>query len=407
MRIVWLKTELLHPVDKGGKIRTYQMLKALRRDHRITYLTLDDGTGASDARERAVEYCHDVITVPHVTAPKFSGRFYWELTTNLWSPLPYALQKYQSDAMTRALVELTAGSSCDVVVCDFLTPGVNVPPDLKCPLVLFQHNVEAMIWERHYQVATNPGKKAYLYRQWKAMESFERTFSRRADGVITVSMDDKAVMAGRYGVSFVEAVPTGVDTDYFAPMGRVTRDPVNLVFTGSMDWLPNDDAMHFFVEQVLPLVRALVPEVTLSIVGRSPSRWLQDLASRDRSIVVTGRVEDVRPYLAQASAYVVPIRVGGGTRLKIYEGMAMECPMVSTTIGAEGLPLTNGVELVIADTAAAFAEATVRLLRDRAFATDLASRAARRVRTEFAWDGVASRFTELCEAIVASRRPTS
>lgn len=128
MRILWLKTELLHPVDKGGKIRTYHMLKELKREHHITYVTLDDGTAAADARERATEYCHELVCVPHHTRRKFSAGFYVELATNLASPLPYAIKKYESPQMRREIVERTERDAFDVLICDFLTPSVNVPP---------------------------------------------------------------------------------------------------------------------------------------------------------------------------------------------------------------------------------------------------------------------------------------
>ena len=159
MRILWLKTELLHPVDKGGKIRTYQMLKELKRDHHIAYLTLDDGTASQDACGRAEEYCHELICVPHKQREKFTAGFYAELGVNLPAPLPYAAAKYKSAAMRRQILELTNDNRYDAVVCDFLAPAVNLPRNLSCRSVLFQHNVEAMIWKRHYETQTNAIKK--------------------------------------------------------------------------------------------------------------------------------------------------------------------------------------------------------------------------------------------------------
>ncbi|HEY0077647.1 MAG TPA: glycosyltransferase [Pyrinomonadaceae bacterium] len=397
MHILWLKTELLHPVDKGGKIRTYNMLKELRREHHVTYLTLDDGSGSEDARERAVEYCHELITVPHRTRPKFTPGFYVELATNLVSRLPYFMKKYESAGMRREISRLTARETFDVLVCDFLQPSINVPPQLNCASVLFQHNVEAMIWQRHYEVQKHPLKKAYLYGQWLKSRAYERAACRRFDGVVAVSREDCETMRREYGVEKVEDVPTGVDTEYFRPHGRETRDPFNLVFTGSMDWLPNEDAIRYFTEEVLPRVRERVPQVTLTVVGRNPSASLVALGQRDASIVVTGRVEDVRPYMERASAYVVPIRVGGGTRLKIYEAMAMELPIVSTTVGAEGLPIADGAELLIADEPEAFADRIVRLVTDEPYARALALRGATLVREQFGWSKVAQSFADICE----------
>lgn len=399
MRILWLKTELLHPVDKGGKIRTYQMLKALRREHHVTYLTLDDGSAEPSAPQLAAEYCDDLVTVPHRTRAKFSAGFYGELATNLVSPLPYFMKKYESPAMRREIATRARGGAFDVLVCDFLQSSVNVPPGLPCATVLFQHNVEAMIWRRHYEVQQNPLKKAYLHNQWRKSFAYERAACGRFDLVLAVSREDAETIRDDYGVERVADVPTGVDTDFFRPRaGGVVaqRAPHGLVFTGSMDWLPNEDAIQYFTREILPLVKRRLPDATLTVVGRNPYASLLELSKRDPSVIVTGRVDDVRPYMDAAAAYVVPLRIGGGTRLKIYEAMAMEKPIVSTTVGAEGLPVRDGAELLLADTPQAFADAVVRVLTDDRFANELGARGAATVRERFGWDGVADAFAELC-----------
>ncbi len=402
MRILWLKTELLHPVDKGGKIRTYHMLKELKREHHVTYLTLDDGSAAGDAEARAEEYCHKLVRVPHRTREKFSAGFYGELAANLVSPLPYFMKKYKSAEMRSEIARLVATDEFDVLVCDFLQPSVNVPARLSIATVLFQHNVEAMIWKRHYEVQTNPLKKSYLYGQWLKSDRYERAACRRFDHVIAVSEEDRETMRRAYNLQSVSDVPTGVDTEFFRPQGRETREPHNLVFTGSMDWLPNEDAIQFFTKEIMPRIRERVPDATLTVVGRNPYASLVELGKRDPSINVTGRVEDVRPYMERAAAYIVPIRVGGGTRLKIYEAMAMEKPIISTTIGAEGLPVADGQELLLADTAEAFADAVVRVLTDEATARRLGERAAIAVREKFSWDKVSRAFAEACQLAVAA-----
>lgn len=398
MNILWLKTELLHPVDKGGKIRTYHMLKELKRQgHRVTYLTLDDGAAGRDARERAVEYCDELACVPVALRPKFSAGFYYELARNLASPLPYAIKKYESAAMRRQVAGRAARGDCDVLVCDFLTPAVNTPERLPLASVLFEHNVEAMIWRRHYEVQANPLKKAYLRGQWAKMRRFEREACRRFDAVVAVSREDRETLEREYGLAGVTDVPTGVDTEFFRPRDGASPRPHNLVFTGSMDWLPNEDAMRYFTSEILPLVEREVPDVTLTVVGRNPSPSLVELGRRNPRVVVTGRVEDVRPYMEGAAVYVIPLRIGGGTRLKAYEAMAMEVPMVSTAVGVEGLPVRDGAELLVADAPGDFARAVVRLLRDRELARGLSARAAAAVRENFGWDRVAESFAAACE----------
>ena len=400
MHIFWLKTELLHPVDKGGKIRTYQMLKQLKRDHQITYLTLDDGAAAVDAREQATEYCHEVITIPHHTTAKFSAAFYSELASNLLSPLPYAIKKYDSAPMREQVSQLSASRGFDVIVCDFLAPALNVPEDVPCPTVLFQHNVEAMIWKRHFEIQSNPVKRAYLRGQWRKMRAFERESCRRFGTVVTVSREDREMIRREYEAANVYDVPTGVDVEFFQPSGDTTPEANSLVFTGSMDWLPNEDAIRYFTEQIMPLIKQQVPDVTLTVVGRNPYPGLLELSKHDDSVVVTGRVDDVRPFMEKAAVYIVPLRIGGGTRLKIFEAMAMEKAVVSTSVGAEGLPVRNHEELILADTAEAFAGSVVHLLQDQAAARRLGQRAAARVREAFGWRRVAEVFASICENTV-------
>ncbi len=403
MRILWLKTELLHPIDKGGKIRTYQMLKELKKNHRITYLTLDDGSADADALEKASEYAHETIAIPHRTAAKFSGKFYFELANNLASELPYFMQKYVSQSMFEAVKEKAKPENFDVVVCDFLMPAVNMPGDIDVPTVLFQHNVEAMIWRRHFEVQTNRVKKLYLKNQWRKSFEYERDVCQKFDYVAAVSREDADRMRADYNTENVADVPTGVDTEFFKPDDQIEKDEFNLVFTGSMDWLPNEDAIDWFAREIYPLVKEKIPQVSLTVVGRNPFASLVEASRKDSSIVVTGRVADVRPFMSEASVYIVPLRIGGGTRIKIYEAMAMNLPVVSTTIGAEGLPVKNGEEIVLRDTPTDFADAVVELLTDKNRARKIGASAAKTVRENFGWRTVAEKFTEICESAIEAR----
>jgi glycosyltransferase involved in cell wall biosynthesis len=271
-------------------------------------------------------------------------------------------------------------------------------------MVLFQHNVEAAIWERHAQVASHPVKRLYMREQWRRMRAFEGRECRRFDKVIAVSREDRDALARAYGLSDVEEVPTGVATEFFRPGRAVARNGNEIVFTGSMDWLPNEDAVAWFAEAILPRIRAHVPDAQFTIVGRTPSQPVRELARTHRGITVTGSVPDVRPYMERAAVFVIPMRVAGGTRLKVYEAMGMEIPMVSTTIGIEGLPIRHDAELLVADEPEAFAAAVVRLLREPALGARLAGNAARRVRAEFGWYEVASRFASICAALRSERR---
>jgi sugar transferase (PEP-CTERM/EpsH1 system associated) len=390
MRILWLKSDVLLPLDKGGKLRTWHLMRHLARRHEITYLSFaDPGQSAADI-EGMREVAASVETIRRFDPRKRSLRFYADAAMHLVDPLPYAVGKYRSRAFRRRLRELLSERTFELVVCDFLVPAVNLPRRLPCPAIIFTHNVEAEIWRRHAETQGGALGRLLYGVQHRRMLRFEGRTLGRFDGVLAVSNADCATFERLYAGAIggpILVVPTGVDTDYFAPAPSAA-DSRQLVFTGSMDWLPNEDAMRFFCQDVLPLVRAEEPEVTLSIVGRAPTPAVEKLGD-EPGIRVTGRVDDVRPYIRDSAAYIVPLRIGGGTRLKIFEAMAMGKAIVSTTVGAEGLPVTSGKDVLLADEPRTFAESIVRLLRDVNRRRQLEAAARALVVERYDWSAVA------------------
>jgi|SRR5580700_9882408 glycosyltransferase involved in cell wall biosynthesis len=404
MRILWIKTELLHPLDKGGRIRTYQILRSLARQHHVTYLCLDDGLRASGAIELAREYAQEVVVVPFRRSAKMSFGFFADLLRNLFSALPYAIARYRSHALCDQLERL-AGAA-DLIVCDFLMSSVNVPDGLAAAAVLFQHNVESILWQRHASVPQPPVRRGYMRLQWQRMRRYEAQQCRRFAHVVTVSASDAEIIRREYAVTSVGYVATGVDVEYFSASRPRPRDSLELVFIGSMDWMPNDDGIRWFAADIFGRIQERVAGARLVVVGRSPSPGIRELAARNRAIEVTGTVADVRPYLERAAISVVPLRVGGGTRLKIYEAMAMGVPVVSTEIGAEGLPLRNGEHLLVADTADEQVTAICGLLTDQRRADLLAANALRHVREHCSWDAVAESFLSQCPRRSGASEPS-
>ena len=406
MKVLWVKSELLHPVDKGGKIRTLEMLRHLMRDHHVTYVCLASPHDEHDAFERSREYCHRLVTIPWSEPPRFSRGFYTDLARNVASPLPYVIEKYRQAQMKEWIAREDARGSFDVVVCDFLSPSANVPEKLRAATVLFEHNVETILWERTYKNEKSPPRRAYFYAQYLKMKAYERELCHRYHAVAAVSTNDADAIRDMFRVSDVYPVPTGVDVDFFSPLteaprpGRPekpAREPADLVFTGSMDWMPNEDAILYFAESILPRIAARVPEVKVTVVGRNPTPKLQELAAREPRIALTGRVDDVRPYIDRAAVYIVPIRVGGGTRIKIYEAMGMARAVVSTTIGAEGLPLKDGEEIVLADEPDHFADEVVRLMNDEPARVKIEEAARRAVLERFGWDKATEALVTIIE----------
>ncbi|MBI5775195.1 MAG: glycosyltransferase [Verrucomicrobia bacterium] len=396
MNILWLKTGPLHPPDTGGKLRTFNMVKELRKRHHVTFLALcPDGT--DEAHKRAAsEYSHKQIWIPWRETRKRSAKFYGELAANQFcSRLPFAVAKYKSAAWTEAIRREDATGRHDVIVCDFLAPAVNLhaagfKPQTRT--LIFQHNVESLIWKRTFDTAKGAAQRFYFHGQWRRMEAFERAACAAVDGVVTVSDEDSRILREEMGLKNVlGAVPTGVDVDFFQPPTGV-RTPCSLVFLGSMDWMPNIDGICWFADEVWPLVKKNSPDATLTIVGRKPTDKVRQLAARDSSIIVTGTVDDVRPHLARAQAMVVPLRVGGGTRIKIFEAMATGIPVISTRIGAEGLPVKHGETILLADEPADFAEQTASLFRQPEHGIRLGQAALELVRRDYSWSSVNAVF---------------
>ena len=389
MNILWANAGLLLPLDKGGKLRTWHLMRHLARRHAITWLSFAEPGAPREHLDGMREVAGRVVTVPRADVAKGSVQFYTDAARYLVDPLPYAVAKYRSRQYAQALVDLLRRERFDVIVGDFLPPVANMPQRLPCPSVLFTHNVEAEIWRRHVETARNPATRALLRTQWSRMLAFERAALARFDLVLTVSDADRTTFQRLYpgAARAYHVVPTGVDTEYFGP-STAAPDPTHLVFTGSMDWLPNEDAILHFCADILPRIRRAEPGVTFSIVGRAPTPAVRRRAS-EGGIEVTGRVDDVRPHVARGAVYVVPVRIGGGTRLKIFEAMALGKAIVSTTVGAEGLPVTDGRDILIADHPAAFAEAVVRLLRDVGERQRLETAARRLVVERYDWSAVA------------------
>jgi glycosyltransferase involved in cell wall biosynthesis len=259
-----------------------------------------------------------------------------------------------------------------------------------------------MIVKRHYDAVKNPFMKVFWFIQWWKMVRFERHMCQQFDAVVAVSEQDRLVFERDFGVKNVYAIPTGVDTTFFSPNGMKPREN-SLVYVGAMDWLPNEDAIVFFAQYILPYVRAAIPNVTLDIVGRNPSNYIQRILEEYPEITIVGRVEDVRPYISQQSVFVLPLRIGGGTRIKVYEAMAMGKPIVSTRVGAEGLPVEHGKHLLLADQPEEFAESVVYLLRDPIARNELGRSAREFVETRCGWNGVVQRFASICSQVVTSR----
>lgn len=402
MKVLWVKAGGLVPPDTGGKIRSYNILRELARQHSVTFFSFY-AAHDNDVHAELESIFSQVVLVPlHLPAAKSAAEML-QYGVRLFSSDPYNITKYCRPEVRRRLQRLLKENEYDVIICDFMAAAGVIPWNSHTPKVLFTHNVEAMIWQRHYEVAGNPVWKAISLREWRKMEAAELRYLRLADRVLTVSETDRDAFAKFLEPAKLTVIPTGVDVEYFWPL-EVDETPNSLVFTGSMDWLPNEDGILYFADAILPLIRKECPEISLEVVGRSPSRKLQALAEADKSIRLTGWVEDIRPFLARGSICIVPLRIGGGTRLKIFEAMAMGKATVSTSVGAEGLPVRSGENIILADSPADFAHSVISLLRDAQHRRRLGNAARTLVQEKYSWSKVAESFAQTLQEVTSQPR---
>ncbi len=396
MRVLWVKAGKLLPVDTGGKIRSYNIVRRLAqdKDHEVTLFSYYGGRRDPEyetALPRQFPHSQIVCT----GTPESDGfRGVVDYLCRLPRLAPYSISKFTHTAVRKLVRSQLAAGRFDVAICDFLAPSLNFPQKLPIPCLLFQHNVESSLWRRMATTESHPLRKLSYTLEAARMSSYERRTLARFHHIVAVSENDRQLMLAMNPACEITVVPTGVDTQQFVVAPPSAAAPPRIVFTGSMDWEPNIDAMEYFCEQIWPRILAEFPHAIFQIVGRNPFAKVKRLASQ--SVQVTGTVPSVTDYLRDATVVVVPLRIGGGTRLKIYEAMAMGKALVSTSIGAEGLSFESGRDLLLADDASSFAEAVLLLLRD-AQVRRRVEQAAVQLAAQFDWSVVARQFTEVLQ----------
>ena len=427
MNILFLTPQLPYPPQKGTALRNWGLIAGLSRRHQVSLLSfLAPGQDPHPAPPLAAA-CARVETVPQPVRPLSRRLRDLALTRQ-----PDMALRLASDQYGRLLADWLAREMFDVVHVEGieLTPYLDVieatpprfggaergaPPRFGgagggLPLIIFDdHNCEYLLQQRTFLTdlrtpARWPGA-AYSFVQWRRLRRYEAHVCRRADRVLAVSDADAAALQSLVPGLAVTVIPNGIDTQTYRPPISNLQSPIsnlqpptsNLVFTGTMDFRPNVDAVLWFAQRVLPRVRAELPGAHFVVVGQHPHRRLDPLRE-DPAVTLTGWVEDTRPYIAQAAVYVAPLRMGGGTRLKLLEAMAMGKAVVATRLGAEGYPVTDGCELLLADTPADFAAAVVALLRAPERRAELGRAARAFVEQRYDWRVIVPRVETVYEA---------
>ncbi len=395
MRILFLSPTLPYPLTDGGRIRVFNLLKQIARKNDVSLLALETQPTDTDNIVNIEQLGIEVHLVQNdSTLPSISLN---TIFSALFNRQPITVARYNVPAYRQKFTELLSSDTFDIVHYEMLhTAQFQTESDL--PSVLSLQNVDSAIWHRLQDETGNLFYKCAYWSQQRAFQRYERVLSPKFGAVTCTSEVDAAVFEQYCAEGTVQIIPNGVDVTHFSP-DYASESSAHLIYIGSMDWYPNEDAVSFFAEEVLPEIQKNVSDVKFTIVGGNPSERVQKLAEM-KGVVVTGRVPEIKPYFAEATVFVVPLRIGSGTRLKILEALAMGKAVVSTTVGAEGLALQDGKEIFIADEPNPFAEAVTRLLTDPELRIEIGKNGRARVEQDYDWRNIAEKLQNVYEKLL-------
>ena len=403
MNTVIIDGDVSYPPTSGKRLRTLNLMLRLARRHRVTYI--GRATGGNENLAQAEEYlrAHDIepVLVNDPIPQKKGVGFYGRLAANLLSPWPYSVTSHQSKAMTQAVGAYAANHRVDLWQFEWSAYLPTLEAAIPGARLLMAHNVDTLIWQRYFENARGFARRVFLKQQWRKFERFERWAFHNADRVVAVSPEDATLVRERFGQPHVDVVDNGIDRAYFeSVVGK--RDPRQVLFLGALDWRPNLDAVDLLLDKIFPQVLSQEPNARLALVGRNPPAGLVQRVASLPWARLHANVPDVRPFLAESGVMAVPLRIGGGSRLKILEALACGLPVVSSRVGAEGLALEPGLhyELAEEDT---MAEALAVTMRSPATAQAQAQRGRALVLETYDWDVLAHKLANIWERASAAR----
>ncbi len=408
-RLLFLAHLLPWPLDGGGQIKSFHTLRILSRRFDMTLLAFvrkkDELDAAGEAALRPLLAGPNALRT--ILIPRSPAINALSAARALRTGASFIIGRDAVPAMREAVERTLAETNFDAVHVDHLQMAQFVPSDLakKTRVVLDHHNIEHRIPQRLAQTpgAANPLMRWYWKQEWPKLRDGELAACRRCDRVLVVSDEDKdgLVALAPDLASRLDVVPIGVDTQYFAPAQAWRHGNRTLLSIGTMFWPPNVDSMLYFCADVLPKIKARVPNVKVNIVGARPTEAVRALARHDpKTVIVTGSVPDVRPFGEDCGAFIVPLRAGSGMRVKILNALAMGLPVVSTSVGAEGIEVTNGENIVLANGTEDFADAVVRVLTEPALAEKIARGGQNLMDARYAWDRVGERLLDVYATIL-------
>lgn len=387
------------PPTFGGALREYYLLKSLTREHTVTTLTF----GTEEELVLFKKDFGDLVKAVHMIKPPWTRT--WKRVGQLCSlglPRSYAHLTSYCNRMQDKIDELLSAGQFDAVHCEF-SVMCSYTFDENLIRIANTHNVEYVNFRRMSDIVQSPLRKWFYHREYKKMHREEIRYLENYDAVFSTSEPDRLTF--RKDIPDVPnyVIPNGVDTSYFRPSPWYKTDPNAMVFTGAMGYVPNNDGMLYFLDEIFPRVRAQIPAAKIYIVGNRPSDELRQRASEH--IIVTGFVDDVRPFVWRSRLFVVPLRMGSGTRLKVIEALAMKKPVVSTSVGCEGIDIEHGKSILMADEPDAFAESIIRLMREEDLREELMRNGYKLIKDKYDWTVIGDKMLEVYESLEHKKQP--
>ena len=366
MKVLLLTQVLPFPPDSGPKVKTWNLVKYLAQKHEITLISFVRGDQSNDIHHLE-PYCHAIHVIPMVRSIIDDG---FAMARSFSTGLPWMMARDDRREMRKMVDQLSARDIFDIAHADQLNMGQYALRVKGARTILDAHNALWLLYKRLADTMKPGPRKWLLERDWRLLKDYEGKMCLDFDRVIAVSDDDRAALLDAAQTPReISVIPIAVDTDEFAPVDW-NPGQHQIIHIGTMYWPPNIDGILWFIEEVYPRIRSQLNDVGFDVIGARPPQQIIDWSGTESGIKVTGYVEDPTIYLEQAGVMVVPLRAGGGMRVKILNAMAQGIPIVTTSLGCEGIAVEHGKHIMIADTAEEFALATVNVIEDK----DLACR---------------------------------
>jgi len=401
MNILFIAPRLPWPLDTGGRLRTFNLFNQLSKIAKMHMVSFSFEERDEEWKKEIEKIGAKVTLVPVKESTSLDR--VWNIAFN---SLPHSIAKYNIPSMNTVLEELSRTEHFDAMHIDHIHMAHYNKYFKNIPCFLDAHNVEFKIWERCGAVEPMIIKKMLYNQQSSKMKTYEAQKIKEFKGVFTCSLEDKRI----FDETTKNAVPTyvipnGVDTQFNCPdPDHGAKEEEAIVFTGSMNWLPNEDAITYFCSKIIPLIWEKNASVKFYAVGKNPSPIIKALAQSDTRVIITGRVDDVRPYIWRARVSIVPLRIGGGTRLKILEAMSLSKAIVSTSIGAEGIEYTDGRNILIGDTPQEFADKVLLALNDRSRSREIGIEARKFVCEKYDWNIIGEKLKRIYEESIHAQQ---